>query len=183
MTSAKTKAMHTYEKLYIGGELVPPAGTGVIEVRSPATGELIGRAPEGTEADIDRAVAAARQAFDHGPWPRQSKNERADALARLNEQIMLRQEELAQVITAEVGSPITFSRTAQALAPLDGAELLRRPRPHLPLRRATRRSHQQGVGPARARGGRRRDHPLERPALRARSSRSPPPSPRAAPSS
>ncbi|MEO7330606.1 MAG: aldehyde dehydrogenase, partial [Minicystis sp.] len=52
-----------------------------------------------------------------GTWPRLSPVERADALARLNEQLMLRQEELAQVITAEVGSPITFSRTAQALAP------------------------------------------------------------------
>jgi aldehyde dehydrogenase (NAD+) len=109
--------MRIHETFFIGGEQVRPAGTGVLEVRSPATEELIGRAPEGSPADIDRAVAAAREAFDEGPWPRLSPAERADALARLNEQLMARQEELAQVITAEVGSPITFSRTAQALAP------------------------------------------------------------------
>ncbi len=109
--------MRSYETLFIGGEQVRPAGSGVLEVHSPATLELIGRAPEGSEADIDRAVAAARKAFDEGPWPRLSPNERADALARLNEQLMLRQEDMAQVLTAEVGSPITFSRTAQALAP------------------------------------------------------------------
>jgi aldehyde dehydrogenase (NAD+) len=110
-------AQRSYETLYIGGEHVAPSGTGVLEVRSPATGELVGRAPEGTAVDIDRAVAAARDAFDRGPWPRMSPSDRADALARLNEQIMLRQEDFANVITSEVGSPITFSQTAQAMAP------------------------------------------------------------------
>lgn len=109
--------MRIHDELYIGGALVAPHGSGTIEVRSPADGELVGRVPEATTADVDRAVAAARDAFDTGPWPRTSPAERADALARLNEQLMLRQEELATVITSEVGSPITFSRTAQALAP------------------------------------------------------------------
>jgi betaine-aldehyde dehydrogenase len=109
--------MRTHEQLYIGGELVSPSGTAKIEVRSPATGELVGTVPEGTAADVDRAVAAAREAFDRGPWPRMSPGDRADALTRLNEQLTLRSEEFASVIASEVGSPITFSLAVQAVSP------------------------------------------------------------------
>ena len=59
--------MQTYDKFFIGGKWVDPSGTGTIDVHSPATEELVGRAPESTTADIDRAVAAARAAFDNGP--------------------------------------------------------------------------------------------------------------------
>jgi betaine-aldehyde dehydrogenase len=106
-----------HDRLYIGGELVSPSGTAKIEVRSPANGELVGTVPDGTTADIDRAVAAAREAFDRGPWPRMAPGERADALGRLNEQLSLRSEELAQVIASEVGSPITFALQVQAISP------------------------------------------------------------------
>ena len=61
--------MKTFKELYIGGEWVAPAGSDVIEVVSPATEEVIGQVPDGTPADIDAAVAAARKAFDEGPWP------------------------------------------------------------------------------------------------------------------
>ncbi|MCC6646119.1 MAG: aldehyde dehydrogenase [Polyangiaceae bacterium] len=104
--------MREHDRLYIGGALVAPAGTGVIEVRSPATEELVGRVPDGTPADIDRAVAAARRAFDEGPWPRMSPGERGDVLARLNDALGPRVEELATVQSLEVGSPITFSMSA-----------------------------------------------------------------------
>ncbi len=104
-------------ELFIGGAMVKPAGTGTIEVRSPATLEVVGRVPDGTIKDIDRAVAAAREAFDRGEWPRMSPGDRADALARLNEELMTRQEEFAEVMTWEVGSPITFSQTVQAISP------------------------------------------------------------------
>ncbi len=110
-------ATRSYDRLFIGGSMVEPCGSGVIEVRSPATLELVGRVPEGTPADIDRAVAAAREAFERGPWPTMSPGERADALARLNEELLLRQEDFASVLTSEVGSPITFSQTVQALSP------------------------------------------------------------------
>lgn len=104
--------MRDHDKLYIGGELVAPAGTGVIDVHSPATEERVGRVPDGTAADIDRAVAAARHAFDHGPWPRMTPAERGDALARLNDALGPRIEDLSTVQTLEVGSPITFSMSA-----------------------------------------------------------------------
>ncbi|MGD0528938.1 MAG: aldehyde dehydrogenase [Polyangiaceae bacterium] len=109
--------MRNHEQLYIGGELVSPSGTAKIEVRSPANSELVGTVPDGTPADVDRAVAAARDAFDRGPWPRMTPGDRADALTRLNEQLTLRSEEFASVIASEVGSPITFSLAVQAISP------------------------------------------------------------------
>jgi aldehyde dehydrogenase (NAD+) len=69
--------MRTYEQLFIGGEWVAPAGTDTIDVISPHSEELVGRVPEGTETDIDRAVASARDAFDNGDWSRMDPAERA----------------------------------------------------------------------------------------------------------
>ena len=70
----------SFDKLFIGGEWVTPASTSVIEVHNPATEELIGTVLEGNEVDMDRAVEAARNAFDHGPWPTMPATERADAM-------------------------------------------------------------------------------------------------------
>ncbi|MBA9004716.1 MULTISPECIES: aldehyde dehydrogenase [Thermomonospora] len=109
--------MHEHDRLFIGGEWTAPAGTGVIEVISPHTEEVIGRVPEGTEADIDRAVAAARRAFDHGPWPRMTPAERAEILGRLSAIYAERQQQIADLVTAEMGSPILFSVFGQAAIP------------------------------------------------------------------
>ena len=62
-------AIRDYDRLFIGGDWVAPEGTDTIAVISPFTEEVVGRVPDGTEADIDRAVAAARTAFDRGPRP------------------------------------------------------------------------------------------------------------------
>jgi len=59
--------MHDHDRFYVGGEWVPAAGSAKLDVISPHTEEVIGRVPEGTAADMDRAVAAARDAFDNGP--------------------------------------------------------------------------------------------------------------------
>jgi betaine-aldehyde dehydrogenase len=106
--------MRGYKQLFIGGEWVPPAGTQTIEVISPHSEEVIGRVPEGTPDDMDRAVAAARRAFDHGPWPRVDPAVRAAAVERLAECFRQRLGEMAEVITAEMGCPITASRLGQA---------------------------------------------------------------------
>ena len=110
--------MRQHDTLFIGGEWVAPAGTGTIDVISPHTEEVVGRVPEGTTEDVDRAVAAAREAFDHGPWPRLTFAERAAAIGRLAEIYAARQAEMAALITEEMGSPITFSTLAQAPQPL-----------------------------------------------------------------
>ncbi|NUW45362.1 aldehyde dehydrogenase [Nonomuraea rhodomycinica] len=110
--------MRQHDTLFIGGEWVAPAGTGTIDVISPHTEEVVGRVPDGTAADMDRAVAAAREAFDRGPWPRMTFAERAEVLARLAEIYASRQNEMAELITEEMGCPITFSHLAQVPQPL-----------------------------------------------------------------
>jgi betaine-aldehyde dehydrogenase len=106
----------TYRKLFIGGEWVEPATSSTIDVVSPHTEEIVARVPEAREADVDRAVAAARAAFDRGPWPRLAPCERADVMERLGAQLESRAEEIATTITAEMGCPISFSRVGQTMA-------------------------------------------------------------------
>jgi betaine-aldehyde dehydrogenase len=110
-------AIRDYDRLFIGGDWIAPEGTETIGVISPTTEEVIARVPEGTEADIDKAVAAARTAFDRGPWPRMSPAERGAILTAVGAQIAAEMGNLAEVITSEMGSPITFSNLGQVLAP------------------------------------------------------------------
>ncbi|MGW1011907.1 aldehyde dehydrogenase [Streptomyces termitum] len=102
-------------KLYIGGELTDPLGDAFIEVVSPHTEEVIGRVPHASEADVDRAVAAARRAFDEGPWPRASLEERIAVVTRIKDAIAVRYEEIGRSISAQNGSPYSWSVLAQAL--------------------------------------------------------------------
>jgi aldehyde dehydrogenase (NAD+) len=110
-------AIRDYDRLYIGGDWVAPEGTDVISVISPMTEEVVGRVPDGTEADIDKAVAAARLAFDRGPWPRMTPAERGAIVAKVAAQIMAEMNDIADIITSEMGSPISFATMAQVLAP------------------------------------------------------------------
>lgn len=109
--------MWDHDKLYIGGDWIAPAGSDTIEVISPATEERVGRVPEGTNADIDAAVTAARDAFDNGPWPRMTPAERADAVEKFANLYATKLDDMAKVITAEMGSPTLFSQLAQAPMP------------------------------------------------------------------
>ena len=108
--------MNTYDSFFIGGKWVAPAGTGTLDVISPATEEVVGRVPDATTADMDRAVAAAREAFDQGPWPRMSPAERADIMAAVSAAITERMDEFARLITSENGCPYTFSIMGQVFA-------------------------------------------------------------------
>jgi aldehyde dehydrogenase (NAD+) len=98
--------------IYVDGQWVPSTGP-QRDVVSPATLQTIGHAPDGTAGDMDRAVAAARRAFDTGPWPHLPVSERVGYLERASKLYAERAGELAELITAEMGSPITFSRNAQ----------------------------------------------------------------------
>src|SRR5919201_815927 len=106
------------DRLFVGGQLVAPESEDVIEVVSPVTEEPIATAPSSTPGDIDRAVRAARIAFDEGPWPRLSPTERADALEPFGEYLRARIPEIAALITEEMGSPISFSNQLQAPIPV-----------------------------------------------------------------
>ena len=83
---------------------------------SPATEEVIAKVPDATTADVDHAVAAAREAFDHGPWPQMAPAERAEVMAALSQLIQGRYEEMARTISEEMGSPISFSIMGQVFA-------------------------------------------------------------------
>ncbi|MFE6227635.1 aldehyde dehydrogenase [Streptomyces sp. NPDC057854] len=102
-------------KLFIGGEWTDPLGDAVIEVVSPHTEQVIGRVPHASRADVDRAVAAARRAFDEGPWPRTSLEERIEVVTRIKDAVAVRHEELARTISSQNGSPYSWSVLAQAL--------------------------------------------------------------------
>ena len=104
------------DKLYIDGQWVAPSGTELIEVENPATEEIIGTVPAGTAADVDRAVAAARAAFDS--WAATDPEERAKYLSRLGEALASRMDEIARTISAEMGAPLKFSQLVQAGLPL-----------------------------------------------------------------
>src|SRR5919202_7023204 len=106
------------DRLFIDGEMVKPESTDVIEVVSPVTEQPVGTAPSSTPGDIDRAVRAARRAFDDGPWPRMSPQERAVALAPFGDYLRSRVPEIAELITEEMGSPISFSKHLQAPLPV-----------------------------------------------------------------
>ncbi len=110
-------AIRSYDRLFIGGDWVAPEGTDTISVISPFTEEVVGQVPDGTEADIDKAVAAARTAFDRGPWPRLTPTERGEILAKVAAQIMAEMGDMATIISEEMGAPITFSTQGQVLAP------------------------------------------------------------------
>ncbi|MEO8437856.1 MAG: aminobutyraldehyde dehydrogenase [Chloroflexota bacterium] len=81
-----------------------------IEVRSPATGELVGRVPDGTEADVDRAVAAARAAFDDGRWSRMPLPDRVTAMNRLGDLLDRDADELARLETLQTGTAYKLRR-------------------------------------------------------------------------
>ena len=108
--------MQTQDKLFIGGQWCTPSSAATIEVVSPHSEEAIARVPEAREADVDAAVAAARRAFDSGPWPSMPAAERAAHMAQLSAILQGRSEEIAETITREMGSPISFSNLGQAMA-------------------------------------------------------------------
>ena len=103
--------------LFIDGAWADPASSATIEVISPHTEEVVARVPEGTAADIDAAVAAARHAFDEGPWPRMSPEERIEVVQTFANLYAGKLGEMAEVITTEMGSPTSFSNLAQSPAP------------------------------------------------------------------
>src|SRR5690606_31770397 len=103
--------MRTRDQVHLDGGWVEPHGTEVHELVDPRTGEVFARVRHADDVDVDRAVAVARRVFDDGPaWP---AAERVKALRGLHDAIAARTEEIAEVISAEMGSPATFARQVQ----------------------------------------------------------------------
>jgi len=110
--------MLEYKELYVGGNWSAPATDRRITIVSPHSTQTIGSTPEATEQDVDRAVEAARRAFDSGPWPRTEPAERIAAVRRFAAAYLARQEELAELISTEMGAPLWFSHIGQVGATL-----------------------------------------------------------------
>lgn len=104
--------MENLRKFYIGGEWVEPISSATMPVLNPATEEQIGTLALGNSDDVNRAVAAANDAF--GTFALSSKAERLDLLRSLKAETQARFEELAQAMRMEMGAPITMSREVQA---------------------------------------------------------------------
>lgn len=100
-----------YDKLFIGGKWTQPSTSEVIEVHCPATGEYVGKVPLAAGADVDAAVAAARAAFDNGPWPATPPKERAAVLAAAAKLLEERKGLFTKLLADETGQPPTIIET------------------------------------------------------------------------
>jgi acyl-CoA reductase-like NAD-dependent aldehyde dehydrogenase len=101
--------MITRSDFFIDGTLVPGHGTETLAVVNPSTEEIIARLTLATRQDVDHAVAAARRAFDTGPWPRMTIHERRGVLQRAGELLAPRATELTSLVASQNGVPICFS--------------------------------------------------------------------------
>jgi len=108
--------MQIRDKLYIGGRWVASASPATIDVHSASTEEVVARVPAGDRADVDRAVAAARGAFD--AWSRTPPAERAAVLRRIHDGLKARGDEIARTIATEVGTPLKMAQRIQAVLPV-----------------------------------------------------------------
>jgi len=116
--------MSNTTKFYIDGAWVEPIAGTPFDVINPANEEVAGTISLGSAADVDRAVKAARAAF--GSWSTSSKTERLELLARIIAAYERRFDELAAVITAEMGSPLWFAKDVQTNTTLDHFKEARR---------------------------------------------------------
>jgi acyl-CoA reductase-like NAD-dependent aldehyde dehydrogenase len=111
-----TPTLIARETLPIGGEWVEPSAAGTIEVVGATTEEVIGRVPEGTADDVDRAVAAARAAFE--TWSQVPLADRVGLCTAVSIKLQERQEELTGLLAMEMGAPVSFGTMVQTGLPI-----------------------------------------------------------------
>jgi aldehyde dehydrogenase (NAD+) len=113
--SITEQQLQVRDKIFIGGEWVASTGTGVLEVVNSSTEAVMGTVPAGTPEDVDRAVSAAREAFES--WSQTTVLERAEWMRRISQALGARMEEIATLIAQEVGMPIKLATMIQAGLP------------------------------------------------------------------
>ncbi|MGO9835470.1 MAG: aldehyde dehydrogenase family protein [Polyangiaceae bacterium] len=107
--------MKIHDKVYIGGEWVVPSGKGAFDVINSSNEETLGRIPACDASDVDRAVKAARAAFDS--WSQTKPAQRSEYLQKIQAGLAERGKEIAETVAAEVGMPLTLSNIIQAGLP------------------------------------------------------------------
>jgi aldehyde dehydrogenase (NAD+) len=100
-----------YDELFIGGRWVEPSTREIIEVHSPATGAYVGKVPLAAIADVNAAVAAARTAFDDGPWPATPPAQRAAVIGAAVKLMHDRKQTFIQLLSDEIGAPPSIIET------------------------------------------------------------------------
>src|SRR5262245_38519059 len=108
--------MKEHLKFYINGEWVAPVTPKTFDVINPATEEVVGRISMGSAADVDKAVKAAQKAFE--TFGRSSREERVALIERIIATYASRLDEIAEVISLEMGAPLWLAKAAQAPAGL-----------------------------------------------------------------
>ena len=102
----------TPRQLFIDGEWVDAASGQTFETPNPATGETLANVAEGDAEDINRAVRAARRAFDDGPWSRMTPSDRGRLIWKIGDLILEHADELAQLESLDNGKPVDVARAA-----------------------------------------------------------------------
>ena len=98
-----------HHRLLIGGEFVESISGKTFETHDPSTGEVVATVAEAQPEDVDRAILAAREAFDEGPWPTMSPSARGKAMRRVLELMLRRQNELADLEVADAGHTVRMA--------------------------------------------------------------------------
>ena len=99
-------------RLFVGGEFIV-GGAGTEGVINPATEEVIGEAPVGSMDDAEAAVSAAHEAFQNGPWPRMSRQERVALMQKFYEALVARKDQIIPLLIAEAGATAAMADNAQ----------------------------------------------------------------------
>jgi acyl-CoA reductase-like NAD-dependent aldehyde dehydrogenase len=97
-------------RLFVGGQWREPVSAQRMDVVDPSTGRVVTTVAAADRSDVDAAVAAAREAFEEGPWPRMSARERARVLHRVADLVRENAEELVRLESLDVGKPVTLCR-------------------------------------------------------------------------
>lgn len=113
--------MIEHDKIYINGEWVPASGDGVSQLVNPATEEVFARVPMSMPEDVDKAVKAARAAFSS--WSQTSAEQRKGYIDAICAKLKERADELASLISQEMGIPVHFAKGIQVLGPISGLEI------------------------------------------------------------
>ncbi|WP_029432305.1 aldehyde dehydrogenase [Blastococcus sp. URHD0036] len=109
--------MYVQDRLFIDGAWTVPSDGGVLEVVSPHTEDVVARVATAGPADVERAVAAARRVVDDGAWSRRDPQDRVAVVRRLAELYEARIDEMATLITAEMGAPAMWAGRSHTRLP------------------------------------------------------------------
>ncbi len=106
-------------KMLINGKWINAASGKTFPTYNPATGEVLARVAEGDREDIEQAVKAARQAFDHGPWRRMTASERGRLIWKLADLLEANTEEFAYIESLDNGKPLGVAKAADVPLAVD----------------------------------------------------------------